>query len=97
MPEIIEKSPREYCLDGLSAIEGKELERSANLTSPEQFELVGEAYIYSFMKSKYVPGKNEMYLRLTLSYQGRFRNDLVEIGKAPMYQSRGPNGPETWD
>lgn len=97
MPEIIEKTPREYCLDGLSDTEGIELERSANLTSPEQFELVNQAYIYKFMKSKYVPGKTEMYLRLTLSYQGRFRNDLVEIGKAPMIQSRGGNGPETWD
>ena len=97
MPEIIEKSPREYCLDGLSDIEGKELERSANLVSPEQFELVNEKHIYTFMKSKYVPSKNEMYLRLTLSYKARFRDDLVEIGKAPMIQGRSNNGPESWD
>lgn len=95
--EIIEKTPREICLDALSATEGKELERSMNLNSPGQFDIFLEGVVYSFLHSKYVPIRNEVLGRLTLSYQGRFRNDHVEIGKAPMIQSRASNGPETWD
>ena len=96
MPEIIEKSPREQCLDALAATDGIELERSANLTHPDQFELITESYYYRFLNSKVVPGVAELYLRLTLSYQARFRNDFTEIGKAPNYQSFS-NGPETWE
>lgn len=98
MPEIIEKSIREYCFEGLSSIDGKELERSANLTSPVQFELVQEGLMYKKHHSRYVPERNELYLRLTLSYGARYREDMDKIGTAPVLAPRGfSGGPESWD
>lgn len=97
MPEILEKTVRECAFEGLSSIEGKELERSANLTSPGQFALVAEGLILKKFHSKYGPERYEQFLRLTLSYGARYREDMDRIGTAPTFLSKGSNGPESWE
>lgn len=96
MPEIVEKTVRECAFDGLSSIDGKELERSANLTSPGQFALVAEGLILKRFHSRYGPERYEQFLRLTLSYGARYREDMDRIGTAPTFLQR-TNGPPEWD
>lgn len=96
MPEIIEKTVRECAFEGLSSVEGKELERSANLTSPGQFALVAEGLILKRFHSRYGPERYEQFLRLTLSYGARYREDMDRIGTAPTFAPRN-NGPPEWD
>lgn len=98
MPEILEKTVRECAFEGLSSIEGKELERSANLTSSNQFELVTEGLILKKFHSKYGPERYEQFLRLTLSFGARYREDMDRIGTAPTFMQKSSNGgPESWD
>lgn len=86
MVEVL-KEFQEVCIDKIAATEGKELEISAYLTSPEQLDLVLEGYLYSSvgLNSKYVHGRNETYLRLTKSFNGKFMDDVVSIGKTPKF------------
>lgn len=97
MPEIIEKTVRECAFEGLSSIDGKELERSANLTSPGQFALVAEGLILKKFHSRYGPERYEQFLRLTLSYNARYREDMDRLGSAPTFVNGRQNGPPEWE
>ncbi len=79
----IVKTLKESALDKLSATGGKELDISANLTDPGQFEAILESHAHSQLGSTYVIERCDLLKRLTNSYGGRFRSDIVEIGKAP--------------
>ena len=81
------KDFQEVCVDRITATNGQELEISANLTDPDQVDLVLESYLYGplGLNSRYVPARNEMYLRLSCSFHGRLRDDIVAIGKTPRY------------
>ncbi len=77
------KTLKENCVDALRVTEGKDLEISANITSPKQIPLIMQGYLYSQLRSKYVTERTQMYLRLTISYNARMRDDVVGIGKSP--------------
>ena len=83
MVQII-KDFQEVCLDKLTATGGEELEISANITSPRQLDLVmmGNVYGAHGLRSRYFANQKDSMLRLTCSYQGRCRTDVVEIGKS---------------
>lgn len=79
------KTLKETIVDNLSATEGKALDISANITAPEQLNAIMEAHAHSHLGSAYVIDRIDLLKRLTNSYQGRYRSDLVEIGKGPEY------------
>lgn len=76
------KTAKEKAIEELTHISGDKLQASANLTSAGQFPLILEGLIYEMLGSDYVPKKTENYLRLTLSYDARWREDMVRIGTA---------------
>ena len=88
MVQII-KTLKETAVDKLSATEGKELDISANLTSADQFAVILESHAHSHLGSTYVIERCDLLKRLTNSYHGRFRTDIVEIGKTPEFQFTG--------
>ena len=83
------KEFQEVCVDTLAATHGEALEISAYLTDPEQIEVVLESYVYgpAGLNSRYVPRRNESFLRLTKSVNGQFANNVVEIGRTPRIQT----------
>lgn len=82
--ELIE-SVKESAIRHLSVTEGVDLEITSNLTSSGQVDAVLECLAHSYLGSKYVIQRKDMLLRLTDSFQGRHRSDIVEIGKASDY------------
>ena len=88
------KEFEEVCVDKITATEGNELQISAYLTDPDQIDLIMEGFLYSEagLKSKYVPKRNELYLRITKSFDGKLCNDIVKIGQAPRMHNAGFGG-----
>ena len=84
------KTLKDRCVDSLQYTGGPLLQISANLQATSQFTVVLEAHAHSVLGSKYVPDRAEEYLRLSISYKGRMRDDIVKIGsgsaKDPMQQ-----------
>lgn len=76
------KTLKEQCVDKLSFTGGKELDLSANLTSGNQMRAILECHAHSYLGSRYVKDRCELLERLTCSYMGRHRTDVVEIGKS---------------
>jgi hypothetical protein len=78
------KDFQEVCLDKITITGGPELEMTANITSPSQFDLMlmGNVYGRHGLRSRYFQEQRNLMLRLTCSYQGRCRSDIVEIGKS---------------
>lgn len=83
MVQIV-KDFQEVCLDKLTVTRGEPLEMTANITSPKQLDLVrmGNVYGEHGLRSRYFETQKDSLLRLTCSYQGRCRSDIVEIGKS---------------
>lgn len=81
MPDII-KGLKEQSLDRLSVTHGAELDLTANFTSPDQISAVMEMHAHAYLGSNYVRDRCELLERLTASYMGRHRTDIVEIGKS---------------
>lgn len=71
---------QDVCIEKLTATTGRELEITANISHPDQFDAVMEGYIDSAFGSQYGVDKFEMLLRLTCSLKGRARDDLTTIG-----------------
>lgn len=65
----------------MSATEGVELDLTANLTSSEQFRAIMESHAHSNLGSEYITSRVDLLKRLTCSYEGRHRSDIVAIGK----------------
>lgn len=93
------KDFQEVCLDKLTVTHGKELEISANITSAKQLDLVmmGNVYGQNGLRSRYFETQKDSMLRLTCSFEGRCRTDIVEIGKSvkmPLLSTgTSPGGP----
>ena len=81
MPLEIQQT-MDTCVDHLTATEGGDLQIMANISNPSQMNAVMEGHLYAFLGSRYIPGRTELLLRLTVSYQGRGREDLVTIAKS---------------
>lgn len=87
--ETIAKQTKDICVEKLTSTEGKDLEIMANLTSPGQINAVMEGYIGMFFNSKFMENQYQMLLRLSVSWQGRGRDDLTGIGKTPDLNPQG--------
>ena len=81
MPEIW-KGLKEQTIDKLSVTGGRELDLTANLTSGKQMRYIMQAHAHQYLGSKYIRDRCELLERLTCSYQGRHRTDLVDVGKS---------------
>lgn len=92
--EQLLKDMQEICLEKLTVTGGKELEMLANINSPEQMDLVlmGNIYGRNGLRSRYFGDQKDSLLRLTCSYQGRCRSDIVEIGKSVRFPMQGFGG-----
>lgn len=98
MVEFI-KDFQEVCLDKITETQGPALEMTANITSPNQFDLMllGNVYGKYGLRSRYFQAQRDTMLRLTCSYQGRCRTDIVEIGKSVKNQFTGIGGAGGFD
>lgn len=76
------KGLKEQTLDKLSVVTGKELDLTANLTSLDQMEVILECHAHAYLGSEYVKDKCELLERLSASYMGRHRQDIVDVGKS---------------
>lgn len=92
------KTLKDRCVDALQYTTGDLLQISANLQSTQQFNVILEAQAHAKLGSRYVPDRAETMLRLSDSYKGKMRDDIVKIGagsnKDPQ-QSTG--GPQQWE
>lgn len=86
--QIIENL-KEASVKRLSTTSGEELDITGNLTHPMQIDAIMEMQAHAALGSKYIVEKKELYQRLTCSYGGRHRSDVVEIAKAPEWVERG--------
>lgn len=78
---------KDRIIERLTPTEGKELDISCNLTSNKQMDVFIEQLGYSVLGSTYIIQRGDLLKRLTCSFQGRNRTDLVEIGKTPEWQT----------
>lgn len=76
---------REKAIQYLSKTKGEDLEISSNLTSPSQFNLIIESYAHAALGCEYTEGEKDLFLRITKSYNSKFGDYVVEIGKTPEY------------
>lgn len=93
----IMKDFQEVCLDKITITDGPGLEMTANITSASQMDLMllGNVYGRYGLRSRYFGEQHNTALRLTCSYQGRCRTDIVDIGKSvklPMLGGFGSQG-----
>lgn len=96
MVEII-KDFQEVCVDKITVESGPQLELTANITSPAQFDLLMLGGIYGphGLRSAYFEDQRDRALRLTCGIGGRGRSDIVEIGKSVKMGTFG-NGMPRW-
>lgn len=85
-------TPRDKIVQKLTPTVGEELEIMCNLTSPKQMDVFVQEVGYTALGSSYIITRTNMYKRLTCSFNGKARNDLVEIGKTPEYRGTQPTG-----
>lgn len=85
------KQTQDICVERLTTTDGRGLQIMANIASPAQINAMLEGHIYAFLGSRYIPDRTEMLLRLTVSYQGRGRDDLVTIARSSAVQGFNSN------
>ena len=78
------KGLKEQALDKLSVTKGEELDLTANFQSSKQIYAILELHAHECLGSKYVTKRKELFERLTCSYQGTHRTNIVDIGKTGM-------------
>lgn len=76
------KSLKEQCVDKLTEIRGEPLQIGCNITSGKQMAYILQSHAHTYLGSAYVTSRCETLERLTISYQGKGRSDLVEVGKS---------------
>lgn len=76
------KTLKEQCVDRLCETKGEALQIGCNLSSGRQMGYILQSHAHAYLGSSYITSRCEMLERLTISYQGRGRTDLVEVGKS---------------
>lgn len=76
------KGLKEQCVDRLTETHGEPLQIGCNLSSGKQMAYILQSHAHAYLGSTYVNGRCELLERLTISYQGRGRTDLVDVGKS---------------
>ena len=82
---------REKAIQYLAKTKGEDLEISANLTNPSQFNLIIESYAHGTLGCEYTEGEKDLFLRITKSYNSKFGDYVVGIGKTPEYVGGSSN------
>lgn len=77
---------KDTIVDALTSTEGNDLEIMANLNGSGQIYAVMEGFVAKGLNSKVGAAECELLLRLSISFRGRGREDLKEIGKTPDIQ-----------
>lgn len=77
---------RQYAIEVLSALRGQELEQTANLTTPDQFDLIIESYAHEQLGAEFVVGEKETYLRMTKSYGSKYSDYVSSIAQTPEFK-----------
>ena len=80
------KQSKDVCIDKLTSTVGNDLEIMANLQNSSQMGAMMQGYVGKALNSRYRVARCEMLLRLTVSWRGRGRDDLTNIGKVPDVQ-----------
>ncbi len=75
------KQTQEICVEKLTSTKGHDLEIMANIAHPDQLDAVMEGFADAVFGSQFGVSRMEMLLRLTCSFKGRARDDLVHIGE----------------
>ncbi len=83
------KTVKEQAIDHLCVTSGSELDLTCNLTSSLQIEVILESEAHTFIGSQFYCEITERMLRLTCGYEGRHRQDLVEVAKASKFDGGG--------
>lgn len=76
------KTLKEQCVDKLTETKGEALQIGCNISSGQQMSYILQSHAHSYLGSAYITSRCEMLERLTISYQGRGRTDLVDVGKS---------------
>lgn len=80
------KQSKDVCIDHLTSTTGEDLEIMANLQNPSQMNVVMQGFIGQGLNSQYRVERTYRLLRATVSWKGRGRDDLTNIGKVPDVQ-----------
>lgn len=80
------KQSKDVCIDKLTSTVGNDLEIMANIQNSSQMAAMMQGYVGEALNSRYRIRRKEMLLRLTVSWKGRGRDDLTNIGKVPDVQ-----------
>lgn len=75
------KGLKEQALDKLSVTGGKELDLTSNFNSSAQIQAILELHAHQCLGSRYVTDRKELLERLTCSFDGTHRTNIVDIGK----------------
>ena len=90
MDELL--SPRDKIVLKLTPTNGEELEIMCNITHAKQTDIFLEETGYTMLGSRYIIDRSNRLKRLTCSFQGKARNDLVEIGMTPEFRGNVNTG-----
>ncbi len=74
---------KDSCVEHLTVIEGKELEIMANLVSSDQIDTVMKGRVCMALGSKFGVEMFLSLLRCSVSWRGRGREGIENIGKTP--------------
>lgn len=74
---------RDTIVKKLTSTSGAELEIMANITSKEQIDIIMEGLVDSLLGDPVGVAETERLLKLTVSMNGRGREDLTTLGRVP--------------
>lgn len=82
-PKQLAEPPVSRAMDTLTVTEGASLEEMARIESPEMVKAVSIGYIYgNIYGSKYVSGRINQILRLSIAKLGQGRREIVDVVEA---------------
>lgn len=82
-PKQMAEPPVSRAMDTLTVVDGAPLEEMARVDSPEMVKAVSIGYIYSRVYGcKYVEGRVDQILRLSIARQGLGRREIVDVIEA---------------
>lgn len=87
---------RDYAARLLGSTHGEDLQIMANLTHPDQLDLVTMGHYQKHFHSRYIPAKVELYLRHTVSIDGKGRDGMEKIAQTPDYVQPSQQGFGDW-
>lgn len=90
MPEFLQNL-RDRIVDKLSQTEGQGLEVTTRIINEKQMGLYVESMALEHLGSEYAIERSNKMMRLSCSWQGASRTELVDIGKTPEFKKGDMN------